>query len=663
MVEVRRTEVARPAKVPEGLDAVAHRWQGRWRGRRSTSARLWAAAARVEAVAEQLRDADEGELHRLVVHHRTELRRRGGGVLAPETVEAALPVLVELADRKLSLRPYRVQIMGALALTGGRLAEMGTGEGKTLTLALASAAAAWRGRPCHVVTANDYLAERDAVHLARYYAACGLRVAHVAAGFEPRPRREAYAADVVYCTSKELVADFLRDRLLLGRLTQAERRTIVNLVRKPGPEAPLVQRGLFTVLVDEADNQLIDEAVTPLIISQRREDAELVRCCREATRLAGGLEEGADYSLDHRHKDASLTVRGRERVAVAAPGAPGGLYGEAAWLTALVTLALQARHFFHRDKQYVVVDDQIVIVDEFTGRPMPGRAWRQGLHQAVEAKEGVPITAPTESLARLSFQRFFRLFRHLGGITGTAWEARDEFWGVYGLPAVKIPPHRPSRRRDLPGRYFPTAEAKWAAIVAAVLAEHRQERPVLIGTRSVAASELLAARLEAFGLRVAVLNAVRHREEAIIVAMAGEPGAVTIATNMAGRGTDIRLDPRVIERGGLHVLLTEHHEAGRIDRQLMGRAGRQGEPGSTQIFASLEDELALRFAPGWARRGAALALRANSSGAQRLAARFFRWLQRRAEKQAYRQRSQVLVQDRKLAATLLAEADVGLRDE
>ena len=652
MIEVRRTELAHPEKALEGLDALAHRAQGKWRRRRAYQRGLWEEAGLIEAAAAALRELSAGEMRARLATHRAELRRYG--TRWREVFPAVLPALVEMTHRILGLRPYRVQIMGALGLAHGRLVEMATGEGKTLTIALAAVPAGWFGRPCHIITANDYLAERDATELAALYLACGLRVAHTAAAMAPDERRAAYAADIVYTTSKELVADFLRDRLLLGSLAEPGRRTVERFLKPDAPQPPLVLRGLHTAIVDEADNQMIAEAVTPLIISRRQDDPKLIAACRRADQVAATLLSGEDYEVDFAFKEIRLIPAGRAKVAAwCAERGEGGFF-RPVWMATLVAQALQARHFFLRDKQYVIMDGEVVIVDEFTGRLMPGRSWRLGLHQAVEAKEGVPITQSTESLAQLSFQRFYPLFRQLAGITGTAAEAAGEFWRVYALPLVVIPPHRPRRRDEWPARYFTSAGAKWAAIVEQIAEVHGRGRPVLVGTRSVAASEHLGRLLEARGFAFAILNAVRHREEAAIVRQAGEPHAITIATNMAGRGTDIRLGPGVAASGGLHVILTERHESRRIDRQLQGRAGRQGDPGSTCTFAGLEDELAERFMPAWQRRAVASALRGGSPVALKLARWAFDRAQHRADREAYRQRCAAMAHDRQLVEALTA---------
>jgi preprotein translocase subunit SecA len=647
----RRTDVVVPSQLPQGLDAFAHRWQGRWRGRPRQARHLMDTAGRLHREAEQLRELSLPELQRRLVEASGEVRRLGRRW--PEAFPAVLPLLVEASDRQLGMRPFPVQIMGALGLGQGRLVEMATGEGKTLTIALTATVAGWVRRPCHVITANDYLAERDARNMARLYEFCGVRAGFVTATMSAAERSQQYACDIVYTTSKELVADFLRDRLALGPLHPAPRRAIRNLLKASSPAAPLVTRGLFTAIVDEADNLLIDEAVTPLIISRQQENAALRDACRLSARLAEQLKPDADYRLDEDFKDVHLTDAGRHRLEELAPDY-SGLYQNASWLAELVLQALRARHYYVRGKHYVVQENAIVIVDEFTGRLMPGRSWRLGLHQAVEAKEGLEISAPAEALARLSFQRFFRLFRHLSGITGTAREAADEFWSSYELPFTSVPPNRPCLRVAWPTRYFVTAEEKWSAIVQEIQEVHATGRPVLVGTRSVTASEALAERLQECGLVFTLLNAIRHREEAGIILRAGEQYVLTIATNMAGRGTDIRLGPGVAERGGLHVILTEPHESGRIDRQLQGRAGRQGDPGSARTFVSLEDEVVARFLPA-ALRGV---LRHAQTWPEPLRSALWRGglriAQHRAQRRAWHQRRAVTRQDASLAEALTA---------
>ena len=526
---------------------------------------------------------------------RTAVRQDGRAASGPAARREALAAIAEAAWRTVHLRAFPEQLMGVLALEDGCLAEMATGEGKTLTIGLAAALAAWRGGPVHVVTANDYLVERDAAWLGEFYALCGLKVGFVTGRMSAAERRVGYAADVTYTTSKEVVADFLRDRLQMGRVTEPSRRLIRQLQR-PGhdPDAALVMRGLETAIVDEADHVLIDEAVTPLIISREAPGGELGDACRRAAEMAAGLVKGRDYLVDSRWKDVELTDAAKDRLATLTAGF-SGIWRSPARREELVTTALTAREFFLRDHQYVIgADGKIVIVDEATGRVMPQRTWKQGLHQAIEAKEGVALTPPTETLARLSFQRFFRLYPRLCGLTGTAREAAGELWQTYRLPVVTIPSHRPCIRFRAPERVFATAEEKWACVVETIRAACASGQPVLAGTRSVEASEHLARLLEAAEVPFQLLNAVQHEREAAIIAAAGQAGRVTIATNMAGRGTDIKLTPGVAERGGLFVIATEAHESGRIDRQLFGRSARQGEPGRAQMIVCLEDDLVVR---------------------------------------------------------------------
>lgn len=660
LIDVRRTELPAREKLPKGLDAWVHGAHGRWRMRASEGRELRDLALRLHEETGKLEALSAAELKAAALEQRRRLRRLSDANWAGGFAEA-LPLVAELARRHLGLRPHPVQLMGALGLARSRLVEMATGEGKTLTIGLAAALMAWRGRPLHVVTANDYLAQRDAATNVPLFEACGVRVASVDSEMEPAARRAAYAADIVYTTSKEIVADFLRDRIQLGTLADPGRRSVARLIQAPGAKAvteQIVQRGLHTVIVDEADNQLIDEAVTPLIISRPQDDPAMIKVCRAADRLAAGLLPGEHYEIETRHKEVRLTPAGRELIAEWCREAGAGRFHQPAWIGALVVQSLQARHFFLKDKQYVVVDGKVIIVDESTGRLMPGRSWRLGLHQAVEAKEGVEITQPNESLARLSFQRFFRLFRSLSGITGTAAEAAPEFWRVYERPLLVVPPNRPSRRVALPPRYFSSSEAKWAAVVEEIVRLHDEGRPVLVGTRSVAASEHLGRLLSMKFLSFALLNAHRHREEAAIVHLAGEPHAITVATNMAGRGTDIRLGKGVAAAGGLHVILTELHESARIDRQLQGRAGRQGDPGSTRVFASLEDDLAERFMPKVVRKALQKLFTGDEAMLEgdRRAALVGWWLrraQRAAQAQAFRQRRLVMEQDQQLAEALI----------
>ncbi len=572
-----------------------------------------------------------------------ELFRRGRD--KPDDLERAFALVREVAQRQIGEKPFPVQVAGALALQDGCITEMATGEGKTLTATLPATVAGWRGRGCHIITVNDYLAARDADWMGRVYGFCGLSVASVEQGMPPPDRRSAYQADISYCTNKEVTADFLRDRLALGRLRGLPQALLAKIAEGVGSGTDrLVQRGLNYAIVDEADSILVDEAVTPLIISGEAPNPEQVDAFRHAAELAEALQPRAHYRVNHRYREVELTDAGKDRLTDLAKDL-GGLWHGARRREELVTQALTAQALYLSDKQYVIQEDKVVIVDEFTGRLMPDREWRDGLHQAVEAKERLEVNPPKDTYARVSFQRFFRLYRRLAGMTGTAAEARREFWQIYHRPVVVIPTNRPCIRRRFPDRVFTGEQAKWEAVVEEIRRIHQSGRPILIGTRSVRSSEHLSSMLAGEELEHQVLNAVRHAEEAQIVAAAGQAGKITVATNMAGRGTDIKLGRGLADAGGLHVLATERHEAGRIDRQLFGRSARQGDPGTAQAFVSLEDELARRHAP---RLSAALRRRFSrtdrevSSG---LARRMFDLAQRRAERMALRQRKSVLRTD------------------
>jgi preprotein translocase subunit SecA len=641
--DYRRSDYRVPPRPLGGLDAVVNGCIGGYWRRGKIRDVLARNATTVDAQAREWIELSDHALQTRLLEFREQFRR--GGDNCQRLTLPALAAIREAADRLLGLRPFHVQLMGALALHHGYLAEMATGEGKTLTAGLAAVLAGWSRRPCHIITVNDYLVQRDAEWLEPFYHFCGVRVGFVAFWMGQPERAKNYSCDVTYVTSKELLADFLRDRLHFGKLLAPGRRLIQRMLR---PQLPVsdgpVLRGLHTAIVDEADSVLIDEAVTPLIIAAPHRNDSL----REATQLAQeivlSLDPKTDYRANARYKEIELTDAGTRKLVEQANQLPGLWRGHDRRLE-LVVQALVAREFFHRDKQYIIEGDKLVIVDEFTGRPMPQRTWREGMHQAIEAKEGLPISDPTETVARLSFQRFFRCFHHLSGMTGTAHEAAGELWQVYDLPVVSMPTNRPCIREQWPDRIFSDETAKWQAIVAEIERLHAIGRPLLVGTRSVLASERLAAMLVERGLEAKILNATRLKDEAGIIALAGERGRITIATNMAGRGTDIKLGHGVAGIGGLHVMATERHESGRVDRQLFGRSARQGDPGSAQVFVSVEDELVRRYLPSVARKTLEEAVRRDLPIRDRIVKTGFRLAQRKAQALAFKQRRDVLRSD------------------
>jgi preprotein translocase subunit SecA len=422
------------------------------------------------------------------------------------------------------------------------------------------------------------------------YQALGLSVGTITEAMPPDARREAYACDITYCTNKQLVFDYLKDRLMLGQESRRLHLQIEGLHAEHPRTGRLLLRGLCYVIVDEADSVLIDEARTPLIISNMSDMSQEEQIYSEAVSMARMLTSGTDFSIRPRDREIELTDRGKRRAAELAEPY-GGVWIGPKRREELIRRALSALYLFQRDKQYLVRGGKVQIVDEYTGRVMADRSWERGLHQMIEAKEGCAITGQQETLARISYQRFFRRYLRLAGMTGTAREVAKEMWSVYRLPVVSIPTNRPIRRHRLPDQVHVTVDAKWKAIVDTLRRLNAERRPVLVGTRSVSASEHLSELLEASGLSHQVLNARQDQEEAEIIAKAGARASITVATNMAGRGTDIWLAPDVAELGGLHVLATERHDARRIDRQLFGRGGRQGDPGSFQAIVSLEDEI------------------------------------------------------------------------
>jgi preprotein translocase subunit SecA len=640
--DYRRSDYRVPPRPLAGLDGWVDGMIGKFKRSGRILDSLKREAEAIVLLEREWAGLPDAAMQRRLLELRGQFRR---GNAQAEVVNAALAGIREAADRKLGLRPFPMQLMGALALHRGYLLEMATGEGKTLTAGLAAIMAGWTKRPCHVVTVNDYLVQRDAEWLGPLYHFCGVRVGFVASSMVPAERFKNYGCDVTYVTSKELLADFLRDRLVLGRMQHPTRRLIRRMLVPP-PEMPagLVLRGLHTAIVDEADSVLIDEAVTPLIIATNRENQSL----REAAALAQGMIQGlkpeTDYRSNPRYKEIEMTKAGLQKMVEQASHLPGFWKGQDRRLE-LVVQALIAREFFHKDQQYIIEGDKLTIVDEFTGRPMPQRSWRGGMHQAIEAKEGVPISDPTETIARLSFQRFFKCFYKLSGMTGTAREAAGELWQVYGLATISIPPNLLCIRKQLPDRFFPDEDSKWQAILAEIERIHATGRPLLIGTRSVLASEKLGKWLAEQGREAKILNATRLSEEAEIISLAGERGRITIATNMAGRGTDIQLGQGVAGLGGLHVIATERHESGRVDRQLFGRAARQGDPGSAQAFVSAEDELIRKFLPRMTQNFLRKVWQRQFPGRENAAKFAVRSAQKKAQALAFKQRREVLRSD------------------
>jgi preprotein translocase subunit SecA len=552
--------------------------------------RIYPIVDQIEALEPQMIEMSDEDLRAKTDEFRNRINQ--GEALDSIMIEA-FAVVREAAKRVLGLRPYRVQLVGAVVLHQGRIAEMKTGEGKTLVAPIAAYLNALEGKGVHVVTVNDYLATRDAEWMGELFTYLGLSVGVIVNGLDHEERQAAYQCDITYGTNNEFGFDYLRDNMVIY-------------------EKEMVQRPLSYAIIDEVDSVLIDEARTPLIISgsssksthlyqqahmlaQRLKEG---RVLGEVTKLSAllneDIEEEGDYVIDEKTKNATLTADGVKRAEeyfqidnLADP--------ENMEIQHHITLALKALKLMHRDKDYVIKDDEIVIVDEFTGRLMPGRRYSNGLHQAIEAKENVKVKRESKTLATITFQNYFNRYEKKSGMTGTALTEEEEFRSIYGMDVIVIPTNRPIARKDHNDVVYKSVAEKYRAIAREVVESHAKGQPVLVGTVSIDSSEELSKAIKREGIPHKVLNAKFHEREADIVADAGQLGAVTIATNMAGRGTDIKLGEGVKEAGGLKIIGTERHESRRIDNQLRGRAGRQGDPGESRFFISLEDELMRLF--------------------------------------------------------------------
>lgn len=581
-------------------------------------ARMRRAAADITALESDLQALSDEQLRAKTAEFR---KRLDEGASLDSLLPEAFAVVREAGKRVLDMRHFDVQLIGGMVLHQGKIAEMKTGEGKTLVATLAAYLNALPGKGVHVITVNDYLARRDAEWMGRIYEFLGMTTGVAVAGMDPEAKRAAYAADITYGTNNEFGFDYLRDNMAFRKEDR-------------------VQRKLHYAIVDEVDSILIDEARTPLIISGPAEDSSEMyqrmnqfapKLTRQDAATEEGQEDTGDYYVDEKARQVYLTEAGQVRVEQLLLESGLLREGEGLYDARNISLvhhlyaALRAHALFQRDVHYIVRNQEVVIVDEFTGRAMPGRRWSEGLHQAVEAKEGLPIQNENQTLASITFQNYFRMYEKLSGMTGTADTEAFEFQQIYGLEVVVIPTHKPMLREDLNDLVYLTPKEKYDAIIEDIVACRERNQPVLVGTTSIETSEYLSNLLQQKKISHEVLNAKQHEREATIVAQAGRPGAVTIATNMAGRGTDIVLGgnfevelaehenpdealvtqlreqwqqrhDQVLEAGGLHVIGTERHESRRIDNQLRGRSGRQGDPGSTRFYLSLEDSLLRIFA-------------------------------------------------------------------
>ena len=620
----------RPA-LPAALRAVADRTQ-RLRGR--AQARLLADFTTQRSAFRML---DERQLRETVLTLRLALQTDG---LLETHIARAFALIGVACERTLDISVFDTQVIAADIVLGNRLAEMATGEGKTHAVALAAATAALAGVPVHVVTANDYLAARDAELLRPLYAALGLSVGAAMQGQQAVQRRAAYACDITYCTAKELVFDYLRDGL--GRTRDPLQQHLNQLAGEAG-EPPLL-RGLCMAIVDEADSILIDEARVPFILSRALDNEQESGYLSQSLAIARRLRTDADFRLDVPVRTAALTDEGRARLATMVQG-HAAVWRNSLHRDEMVSAALAALHLYRRDRHYLVRDGKVLIIDDTTGRVAPGRAWSRGLHQLIELKEGCTPTAPQETAAQITYQRFFPRYLRLGGLSGTLRESAGELRAHYDLAVQRVPLRRPDRRTVFPARLFRDQAALWESVAQRVVELNGNCRPVLVGTDTVADSEALSQHLVALGVKHAVLNARNDQAEALVVARAGQRGAITIATNMAGRGTDIRLGSGVAAFGGLHVLCCQLNPARRIDRQLAGRCARQGDPGSVETWLAADTPLFRQALPAILRRLIAARAAALPSPLVRALATS---VPRRVERRHLEERKRLLQQDKTL---------------
>ena len=541
-----------------------------------------------------MRQRSDAELRTLAAGFRRRLRREG---LEVAPVGECFSLIREAASRTLGIRHYDTQLLAGWGLIQGKLVEMATGEGKTLAATLAASTMALAGVPVHVITVNDYLAQRDADEMAPLYRFLGLSVGAVSQKMTKTERRGVYARTIAYCTNKDLAFDYLRDRVALGKRVSKLQLDLGKLRGETAEEDELVLRGLYFAIVDEADSVFIDEARTPLILSASNDSKEEDIDIGRALAIAQELTLREHYRVEWADRRVNLTDRGRDKIETESQRFDG-IWSRARPREEIVTQALSAINLYRRDEHYVVADNKVQIVDELTGRIMADRAWERGLHQLIEAKEGVETSSRRETLARITYQRLFPRYLRLSGMTGTGKEVSREIRRTYDLDFVRIPLHRPSRRVRYSTQVLPTRDEKWCAVANATEELLRTAaRPILIGTRSVEASEEISFVLASRGIEHALLNAKQDAVEADVISRAGQAASVTVATNIAGRGTDIRLGETVAAAGGLHVILTEYHEFRRIDRQLIGRCARQGDPGSFASIVSLDDAIFTTYAP------------------------------------------------------------------
>lgn len=610
----------------KGFDSFVYQLYGKIRTGKRHLKKLEAEANQVIRFKEMILDMNDHDLSLEFESVLTFIRRHR--LTTEDRLIRSVALICVLAQKSLGLCPHKEQIMGVLAIHHGYLAELATGEGKTLTVGMASVLLGWSGRSCHILTANDYLAQRDAEEMAPLFKRAKLTVSACIETQSSEVRQSNYRSSVVYVTPKTLLADALKD--FLTKRKSNDRSGQIFL-----------ERGIHSVIVDEADSMLIDESTTPLIISAPKSIPGLHEAVAWASKIIDRFYESVDFSADHKRKTITLHISSAEVISRADNDPPLG-WKSSERIIDLFTQALKVEWFFKKDEHYLVQDEKVILIDQFTGRLTPERSLSSGLHQAIEMKEGVPLTDPNFPLIQMTFQNFFRLLPWLSCTTGTAQESLTEFWQIYDIPVLQIPRHKVRKVIEDAPVVFDSKQQKLRAITKLAKNLQQEGKAILIGVKTVSDSILISKTFEESDLQHNVLNAINHEDEARIIERAGISGSVTVATNMAGRGVDIKLDQATLSRGGLHVIVSEPNESSRIDRQLTGRCGRQGDPGRVFRYMSLEDSLFLNQLGIIEMKVLATALKILPKYQGKIMEVVVRWCQSRFEKNSFKLRLKLL---------------------
>ncbi len=588
--EYRKYNIPKEKKSHHGLDALVHLAVGKVYKHTVLFKQLYNLAQVIYDDAKNYMKFSDEKLDQLILMHQKKIKLNR---YTNQDIYDAIACICEVCCREFGFKPYYVQIMGVLGQYYNFAIQMLPGEGKTITAAISGVIFAWMGKPCHIITSNDYLGSRDAKIMSKLYNRCNLSVGCIIGTMKEDERIENYKKNVVYSTSKELLADFLRDQLVDKDVNDYNSALLCALSTKniEKKQKQRVMQGLYTAIVDEADSVLVDEAITPLVISIKSENKILKEAIIKANILQDKFRKDIHYIVNEKFKEIKLTYKGEKLLDKLDNDFPKiwQMYERKKFLIIQVLLA---KELYHKGKQYIVDDeDKIVLVDEKTGRLMPGKNWGAGLQQAVEAKEKVELSSPTQTNIKMSFQRFFRLYKNLSGMSGTLQNIEDELWRIYELPVIYIPKRIENTYTLNQFEIYDTLKTKQEKIIEKIIEIHKIKRPILVGTTSINESEQLALLLKQMGIESVVLNAKQHETEDEIVSNAGKEKSITIATNIAGRGTDIKVDKDIENLGGLYVIATQLSESKRVDLQLFGRTSRQSQPGDVNVFLSLEDEL------------------------------------------------------------------------